>query len=155
MNTIETVLQRLVICEPSTLETGCWEWPGHPNTYGYGDVSVAGKRHKVHRLVFEHFMGPIPAGLQLDHLCRNRICANYTHLEPVTCQVNLLRGETHNSRNATKTHCMRGHEFTPENTLMARSRYGRICRQCRRERGRRNDAKRPSGWERERRRQKP
>ncbi|NED52837.1 HNH endonuclease, partial [Micromonospora aurantiaca] len=69
-----------------------------------------------------------------DHLCRNRACVNVTHLEIVTNRINILRGETLQAANAAKTHCIRGHEFTPENTYVKNG--GRDCRTCARERQR-------------------
>jgi hypothetical protein len=70
--------------------------------------------------------------MQLDHLCRVRHCVNPAHLEVVTLHTNVTRGNGWAGRNARKTHCKRGHEFTPENTIPLRN-GGRECRQCRRE----------------------
>src|SRR5438445_4296974 len=85
-HTIQDLLLRLVICEPTTLPTGCWEWPGGL-IRGYGQSGQTSPRGLVHRVVYEHFRGPVPEGLELDHLCRNRKCANFEHLEPVTHSV--------------------------------------------------------------------
>ena len=73
-------------------ETGCWEWQGSMVENGYGVVSVNGANIKAHRRYYEVLVGPIPPGLDLDHLCRNRACVNPDHLEPVTRSVNLIRG---------------------------------------------------------------
>lgn len=73
--------------------TGCWIWLGGNSGDGYGKVSVNGRMKMAHRAVYEIFMGPIPEGLVLDHLCRNRRCCNPLHMEPVTVQENTLRGE--------------------------------------------------------------
>lgn len=90
-NTIYDVLLRLVICGPTALETGCWEFPGHRCTGHYGTCSMSNKRVMVHRVVYEHFVGPIPEELELDHLCHNRICANFEHVQAVTPEVNKSR----------------------------------------------------------------
>lgn len=114
----------------------CWEWqgyvlnPGVPGR-GHGRTRVGDQRVLVHRWVWEHLVGPIPAGLEIDHLCRNNLCCNPDHLEPVTHRVNTLRGSAPSARHAVKTHCLRGHEYTPENTKRG-SRGGRVCRQCNR-----------------------
>ena len=75
------------------------------------------------------FVGPLPDGLVLDHLCRNRACVNPEHLEPVTQSVNLLRGETVNAAASARTHCINGHEFSPVNTRISPS-GRRVCRSC-------------------------
>src|ERR1019366_9702648 len=84
-------------------EEACWEWMGAKRE-GYGQV-WGGSRHlapsgrysylpiSATRYSYERFVGPIPKGLHLDHLCRNRGCVNPEHLEPVTCQENIRRGE--------------------------------------------------------------
>lgn len=94
----------------------------------------------THRLAWELQVGPVPDGKQIDHLCRVRDCWTISHLEPVSCRDNLLRGNTAAALNAAKTHCKRGHEFTPENTNMKPLRGGRSvareCITCRRERKR-------------------
>jgi hypothetical protein len=98
---------------------GCWQWMGATDRYGYGLSLFYGRRerkHMAHRVAYEQFVGPIPEGLVIDHLCRNKGCVNPDHLEPVTIGENVLRGETIPARNLLKTHCHRGHEFTPEST---------------------------------------
>ena len=66
------------------LESGCWQWTGRKNEEGYGLLSLAGRADGAHRAAWELFVGPIPEGLDLDHLCCNRACVNPDHLEPVT-----------------------------------------------------------------------
>jgi hypothetical protein len=110
-------------------ESGCWEWRGYLNDHGYGQIGVDGVSVYAHRWSYEHFIGPIPAGKQIDHLCRNRKCCNPAHLEAVTPLVNNRRGESPWSVNARKTHCIRGHEFTQANTYVNKHGW-RSCRQC-------------------------
>jgi len=101
---------------------------------GYWTVRRNGRIVLAHRAMYELIKGEIPSGLQLDHLCRNRACINPSHLEPVTCRVNLLRGKTHAAANALKTHCKHGHPFDSENTVIVSD--GRSCRECGRIRAR-------------------
>lgn len=111
---------------------GCWEWQGPVNHNGYGQMYAHKKKMTTHRFSYESFIGPVPDGLQIDHLCRNRKCCNPDHLEAVTQRENMLRGEAPTGINARKTHCIRGHEYTPENTRI-RSKGYRMCRACHRE----------------------
>jgi hypothetical protein len=110
----------------------CWEWKGRLNNAGYGMVwRRKGERPRtvlVHRFVYELVRGPIPSDRQIDHLCRNRACGNPQHMELVTSRENTLRGEGPTAQNARKTHCIHGHEFTPENTIWEKK--GRKCRMC-------------------------
>lgn len=110
--------------------SGCWLWRGAKDPCGYGQVWWETRPHKAHRVTYMLANGPIPSGLELDHLCKVRHCVNPAHLEPVTHRENLLRGDTFQSRNAAKTHCKRGHEFSPENIYVLRD-GGRRCRACR------------------------
>lgn len=111
----------------------CWEWSGSIDpAYGYGRLSFGGRQWRAHRWVYEKLRGPIPAGLTLDHLCRNRTCVNPDHLEPVTNKVNVLRGVGITARRARQTDCVHGHPFDSANTHLGQ--HGeRICRICRRE----------------------
>ena len=111
---------------------GCWHWTGaiHPKT-GYARFWAAGDRF-AHRWSYEHFVGPIPDGLVVDHLCRVRHCVNPDHMEPVTYRENCLRGVGPSARNAKKRDCDSGHPLIGDNLYIC-PRGTRKCKQCRRD----------------------
>lgn len=113
----------------------CWEWIGGRLSSGYGYFAIDHYNYMAHRVAYELLVAPIPAGLVIDHLCRNRSCVNPLHMEPVTDRENVLRGNALSNTNRAKTHCKAGHEFTSENTILGKGRFGtyRVCRRCRRE----------------------
>lgn len=134
---------------------GCWVFTGPLMRNGYGRISVTRGPYQqhddsAHAAMYREVFGAIPDGMELDHVChtrdescaggwtcQHRACCNPWHLEPVTTRENLLRGNGWSGRNARKTHCSQGHEFTPENTysFSAPSRgvvRGRSCRTCHR-----------------------
>ena len=112
--------------------SGCILWTGAQNK-GYGKLGRRGKTWYAHRFAWTLANGPIPEGMVIDHLCRTPLCVNTDHMEVTTIQTNTLRGISSSARNAVKTHCKRGHEFTPENTGPTNGdRPGRVCRTCRR-----------------------
>lgn len=108
----------------------CWIWTGCLKD-GYGQFPH-GNGSKAHRFACELAGKALPENLEPDHLCRVRACVRPEHLEPVTHRVNTLRGSSPAANNARKTHCVHGHEFTPEN--MKIEHYGgrshRKCRAC-------------------------
>lgn len=105
----------------------CWNWD-KPNSEGYGKITDQGIEFFAHRWAYLRFVGPIPQGLDLDHLCRNRACCNPWHLEPVTRKENVRRGLQGELLN---THCKRGHEWTEENTYRRPDNpTRRQCRAC-------------------------
>ncbi|MES2211457.1 MAG: HNH endonuclease signature motif containing protein [Chloroflexota bacterium] len=107
----------------------CWLWTGTVTWRGYGQLYIYGRFQQAHRAVYEEVRGPIPDGLHLDHLCRNRACVRPDHLEPVTAGENLRRGFGASGINGRKTHCINGHEFTTENTVVYPS-GTRRCKAC-------------------------
>jgi len=112
---------------------GCIVWVGAKDRSGYGRINVKERARLAHRISYQHLVGEIPDGLELDHLCRNPSCINPNHLEPVTRKVNTDRGlcaETHRKRFAAQTHCKHGHEYTPENTYRAPKTGKRHCKTC-------------------------
>lgn len=109
---------------------GCWEWQGALLKGGYGTIALTrtGRVTTAHRFAYSRFVAEPVKGMHIDHLCRNRRCVNPAHLEMVTAQENILRGEGIPAQNAKKTHCKRGHALTPEN-IYAGWKY-RTCKIC-------------------------
>lgn len=111
-------------------DSGCWLWTATITPRGYGQFYLNG-RIEAHRAAWELLRGPIPEGLQIDHLCRVRACVNPDHLEPVTAKINCHRGFGPSGLNASKTECSHGHAYTPENTYLEFNKVGRTKRHCR------------------------
>lgn len=111
--------------------TGCWLWIGRLQKDGYGEVDMGAKRiAKAHRAVWEELVGPIPGGLQVDHLCRVRSCVNPDHLELVTSWENTMRGNHPRSIVIRTGRCQRGHERSPENLYVYKNGSTSHCRPC-------------------------
>lgn len=122
-NTIEKALWDRI-----TVTGFCWLYDGWLDKHGYGYTRFDGKTQRAHKLAYQELVGPVPEGKILDHLCRIRNCVNPDHLEPVTHKVNLMRGFTPARKNAEKTHCINGHEFSEANTYF--DGIQRYCRAC-------------------------
>lgn len=114
----------------------CWLYASYINPVtGYGQRGIKhhgkSKYQYVHRIFYENIKGRIPKGLAIDHLCGVRHCINPIHMEAITNNENVRRGQYRNSWNAKKTHCPKGHEYTISNTMLNK-RGGRLCRTCKR-----------------------
>jgi hypothetical protein len=107
--------------------TGCWVWI-NPGNRGYGSVRINGKHAPSHKALFEHANGPIHAGFELDHLCKNKACCNPDHLEIVTHKENNKR-DPGAWKNKEKTHCLRGHPLSGDNLYVTNEGY-RQCKEC-------------------------
>jgi hypothetical protein len=112
----------------------CWLWTSRVGGRGYGDFDVNGDGVAAHRVAYELVKGPIPEGLVIDHLCRNKLCVNPDHLEAVTHRGNVLRGEGITARQARQTHCKRGHPLSGDNIYVYSGM--RKCKTCTLERTR-------------------
>lgn len=131
MDKVEELIRRRIL----VTEKGCWEWQGYRTVGGYGRICRRGKNHSIHRYVYQQVVGPIPDGLELDHLCRERACCNPEHLEPVTHKENHQRGlgaQRSREFNEKRTHCPQGHPFAGEHLYdYYNPKTGYRCKQCR------------------------
>lgn len=120
-------------------DDGCWLVERNHNNMGYAQMWGTGGQEFCHRVSYKLFVGPIPEGKVLDHLCRVRHCCNPAHLQAVTQQQNVEREdftpsiEASRRRSAAITHCKHGHPYDEANTLYQKGRNGmqRTCRTCR------------------------
>jgi hypothetical protein len=135
----QTVLNRLIVNLEQRGE--CWAWTRSKNKDGYGQISVMHAMVRTHQVAYELFIGPVPEGLQLDHRCRVRCCANPWHLEPVTSAENTRRGNASLSLpdRSQWTRCKNGHAFDERNTYVHPVTGYRNCRRCRADRQKRYD----------------
>lgn len=122
-------IEQKILPEPNS---GCWIWIGaNYSATGYGQITANNKWLLVHRVVYQLLKGTIPPDLEIDHLCRNRLCCNPEHLEAVTSKINALRGVSPWAQNARKEFCKRGHLLTEENTYASKRTKGkRACIIC-------------------------
>lgn len=144
MNVGDIALMDRFVARVYVMEDGCWEWLSALDTGGYAKIAVPprGTWDRAHRVAYRLFVGPIPVGKQLDHLCRRRSCVNPSHLEAVSARENTLRGDGVAGRYARRTHCEHGHEFSPENTYTVPGSNARRCRICQRRRTRESEQRR-------------
>lgn len=131
---VERVLRRCVR-EDRGYATPCLIFKGSLGRGGYGQVNVDRTPRRTHRVTWEHVNGPVPEGLELDHLCRQRDCCEHTHLEAVTRLENIQRGagpQRQRDRFAARTHCKNGHAMAENATTYIRDMYGYRCvvREC-------------------------
>lgn len=151
-----SILERFMNAVSMEPMSGCWLWKLTCDDGGYARFRIGERMVSAHRLSHEMFVGPIPEGLDIDHLCRVRCCVNPRHIEAVTTRENILRGIRANAgvtigcaaaaaaKNA-RTHCRHGHEFTPENTRYythPNHNSFRYCAACLKEANRRNSERR-------------
>lgn len=122
LEAIERFVQKFEISDD-----GCWRWTARVDRLGYGRFWDHGQ-HYPHRWLWQYLFGPVPKGLELDHLCRVPGCINPDHLEAVTHMENVRRGI---SRCMKITHCPKGHPYDEENTYLVQKKNGRTARNCR------------------------
>lgn len=130
---IEERFKERIRIEEAGYGTPCWRWLGschHSGGYGRIKDTVKGKLIATHIFSYEQKHGIVPADLELDHLCRNRWCCNPDHLEAITHQENVLRGQSPHAILHNAKVCKRGHELTDANTYYRSDRAGRNCRLC-------------------------
>jgi hypothetical protein len=122
-------LERLM-AKVEKAESGCWEWTAKKDARGYGQFKIDGKVRRAHQVSYELTIGPVPTGMEIDHLCRDRGCCNPEHLEAVPHEENMRRAAPFHPQRL-KTHCPKGHPYDEENTYVKPS-GSRACRACRR-----------------------
>lgn len=127
IDNVEKILARIAI------NGECWEWSGCITTSGYGTIRInngeSSKMYQSHRVMYSIFKKDIDDGIVIDHICKNRKCVNPEHLREVTMAFNCTENsDSPHAKHKAKTHCVRGHEFSKENTLILKN--GRKCKEC-------------------------
>jgi len=128
---MKTLIQRFQEKYVIDATTHCWNWTGSTSR-GYGYIGNNGKIKRAARISYELFKSVILSSLEIDHLCRNILCVNPEHLEPVSHRENVLRGNGLAAQQARRSHCIHGHEFNSINTYLSPSGRKRECKVCRR-----------------------
>ena len=132
---------------------GCLEWTGGKDRSGYGAILVGGRQTGTHRLAWVLANGPIPSGMYICHQCDNPACCDIDHLFLGTPSDNARdrerKGRSAPSWNGSKTHCAKGHEFSPENTYIIPKSGWRECRTCKRAQSAIQEARRKARRERQ------
>ena len=124
---IEERFWKYVFPEPNS---GCWLWTASLDSKGYGQIGKdRGGLTRAHQVSYRIHKGAVPAGLEIDHLCRVRNCVNPDHLEAVTRRENIRRGVSLVAERMRQTHCIRGHPFDEKNTHFTKQGW-RQCRKC-------------------------
>ena len=119
----------------------CWIWTASKDKHGYGQIGMSSRTygtkrpHKAYRVAYELLVGPVPVGLEIDHLCRNPSCVNPDHLEAVSHKENMRRGRSGWNTRA-KTHCPRGHDYSGPDGRVNKTAGSRYCCVCNRNRTR-------------------
>lgn len=137
-----TPLRERFMAHVNVDEAGCWRWQGRLGTGGYGylglQVDGVWKQRRAHRVAYELFVGLIPEGMALDHVCEVRDCVNPEHLRPSTWRANTLRNTSPAAENARREECLRGHPLSGDNLQLVRTKEGvkRRCKACARARRR-------------------
>lgn len=132
-----SMLERMA--DKFTVDDGCWLWTSSLTPFGYGRIQAGvGVTFLAHRVMYALFVGPIPSGYQIDHLCKVRNCVNPGHLEAVTPHENVMRSSGVAAANVLKTHCPQGHLYDEANTDLKSSSVSikRRCRTCNRDKSR-------------------
>lgn len=125
VSTKDLIMRRFQSSYEINSVTGCWEWLNYLGSDGYGQFSDKYKTLVAHRFSYERLVGPIPEGLTLDHLCKNKKCVNPEHLEPVTRYVNTIRG-----KGSSSLYCSKGHPMFGEYLWFNKHDNRRRCLEC-------------------------